>query len=682
MEKQMNVKGSNGNENLGRFRLRQHHQRGLVALRNSLLATALLGISSAALGSQAYGSLNNFDCVNDTGVETHGFEIELDYGHSTDVTYTYDYNHYGIPKISEDTSDPLHPKVFIRYVSAKNPDGTWAAYTAIPAGPINPTQGHQFTDPTVNFGGEHFGVGFTGAPSAVKYSWLIDDGSGNLVNGPPVYISTPSFTYVPAAGGLPAQVIAKVVPPPPPVAPVYQFGKAQWVKEIKTITHNPHKIRLRDLVGDDPGKPQPWANGEQPEVEIEWRLLQTEFGQPKGGKNGELAGAPEGMPGGDEVITRRYEFYKYVGPCDAETGEAMGDTVGPDGQHGIGIVTYADHFDPITGEWVTVTRDMSKFIVVGDFFGTQMAGFDIARPLGLIDHIEDYDVFLPIVKRRLVVPGAAAFTATISQGALPAGLTLNATTGILAGTPKMTGVFNFTVSVTDGSGASANQAYTTTILGPAPRTITLAASPLSGGTTFGAGTFVGGTTRTVKATPRAGYAFLNWTDAGFDVSDTPSYSFVLTDNRSLVANFVKMCAVSTTASPSEAGTTTGDGSYAQGSSVVVTATANLGYAFSNWTVAGVKVSGAASYTFTVRTNRSLTANFVRTYTIAASAGSGGHATGSGTYKEGSTATVKAASRIGYVFVNWTENGIPVSSSATYSFVVSGDRALLANFTKV
>ncbi|MFX8731573.1 hypothetical protein ABTM48_20455, partial [Acinetobacter baumannii] len=86
---------------------------------------------------------NNFDCVNDTGKEAHGFEIEIDYGHTTDITYTYDYNHYGTPKIREDVSDPAHPKVFVRYESDKNPDGTWKAYTAIPSGPISPTMGHQ-----------------------------------------------------------------------------------------------------------------------------------------------------------------------------------------------------------------------------------------------------------------------------------------------------------------------------------------------------------------------------------------------------------------------------------------------------------------------------------------------------------------------------------------------------------
>src|ERR1041385_3348682 len=98
-------------------------------------ALLLLSVTPAAHASIAYGSLNNFDCVNDTGVEAHGFEIELDDVHSTDITYTYDYNHYGVPGITQDNTDPAHPKVFIRYAATWT-GSAWTAYTAIPSGPI------------------------------------------------------------------------------------------------------------------------------------------------------------------------------------------------------------------------------------------------------------------------------------------------------------------------------------------------------------------------------------------------------------------------------------------------------------------------------------------------------------------------------------------------------------------
>jgi len=42
----------------------------------------------------------------------------------------------------------------------------------------------------------------------------------------------------------------------------------------------------------------------------------------------------------------------------------------------------------------------------------------------------------------------------------------------------------------------------------------------------------------------------------------------------------------------------------------------------------------------------------------------------------------ATANLGYGFVNWTENGVPVSTSATYSFTAGSNRTLLARFTLV
>jgi hypothetical protein len=130
-------------------------------LRNLFFGFLGMGLTPfpiSASASQAYGSINNFDVVNDTGVPCHGFEIELDDITSAQITYTYDYNHYSTPIISTDFTDPIHPKTFIRYEARYN-NGGWSAYTTVPTNAISPTAGHQFTDPSVNFGGEHFGVG-------------------------------------------------------------------------------------------------------------------------------------------------------------------------------------------------------------------------------------------------------------------------------------------------------------------------------------------------------------------------------------------------------------------------------------------------------------------------------------------------------------------------------------------
>ena len=647
----------------------------------------LCGAAVPASASQAYGSINNFDCVNDTGKEAHGFEIELDYGHTTDITYTYDYNHYGVPKITEDDTDPAHPKVFVRYQSLKNPDGSWASYTAIPSGPISPTMGHQFTTPAVNFGGEHFGLGFNGNPAAVKYNWLIDNGSGTLVHGPSVYISTPTFSYSAAGNGAAANVVAQVVPPPPEVQPPLQFGVASWVKEIKTTTHNPNKVQLGQLVGDDPGKPQPWANGEPSEVEMEWKVLQTEFAKAAagGGKNGNLAGAPEDLPGGNEVITRRYEFYKYVGPYDAETGEAMGDTVGTDGIHGVGTVTYADHFDNALGEWVTVTVDMSKVVVVGDYVGAQMAGFDVAPNLNMIDHVQDGDPNVAYPNRTVVIAGTSPFTSSITSGHLPPGLSYDTTTGILSGTPTAGGKYTFTIQATDLNNGNVSKSYTINISGVAPVNYTIAtsASPSTAGATTGSGSFASGTSDTVVATAKASYGFVNWTEGGNVASINPSYTFSVTNNRTLVANFGKLFKISTAALPVAGGTTTGDGSYPAGTSQTVVATSSNGYMFDKWMDGATSASTSATYTFPITAARKLTAKFVKSYTLATKANptAGGTTAGDGTYKTGTKVTASATANSGYLFDKWTAGTSSVSTASSYSFVITANRTLTANFVK-
>ena len=63
----------------------------------------------------------------------------------------------------------------------------------------------------MNFGGEHFGAGYNVAVGVVSYNWLVDNGSGALVKGPAVQVSTPIFTYYPPVAGHPAPAQVQVV---------------------------------------------------------------------------------------------------------------------------------------------------------------------------------------------------------------------------------------------------------------------------------------------------------------------------------------------------------------------------------------------------------------------------------------------------------------------------------------
>ena len=59
----------------------------------------------------------------------------------------------------------------------------------------------------------------------------------------------------------------------------------------------------------------------------------------------------------------------------------------------------------------------------------------------------------------------------------------------------------------------------------------------------------------------------------------------------------------------------------------------------------------------------------------------GTVTGAGAYEEGKTATLTATPAEGYKFLNWTVGDSIVSTENPYSFVVTADIALVANFEK-
>ncbi|MEI8205078.1 MAG: carbohydrate binding domain-containing protein, partial [Bacteroidota bacterium] len=67
------------------------------------------------------------------------------------------------------------------------------------------------------------------------------------------------------------------------------------------------------------------------------------------------------------------------------------------------------------------------------------------------------------------------------------------------------------------------------------------------------------------------------------------------------------------------------------------------------------------------------------YVIAATSSGNGTVSGAATYTSGATVSLTATPNSGYIFVDWTEGGSHVSSSANYSFTASTSRTLVANF---
>ena len=172
--------------------------------------------------------------------------------------------------------------------------------------------------------------------------------------------------------------------------------------------------------------------------------------------------------------------------------------------------------------------------------------------------------------------------------------------------------FKFSTGMARFYFSSGDNAFTLLNLSGPVRRVTLSALPAGSGTVSGAGLYPGGLSASAVATPNAGFVFVNWTENGTAVSTLATYNFTPATNRALVANFAPAHTITTGAAPVTGGTTSGDGSYAYGASVTVSATASASYAFVNWTEGGTPVSVAAHYTFTAGADRILTANFVPT----------------------------------------------------------------------
>jgi hypothetical protein len=221
--------------------------------------------------------------------------------------------------------------------------------------------------------------------------------------------------------------------------------------------------------------------------------------------------------------------------------------------------------------------------------------------------------------------------------------------------------------------------------------VNTASNPTNGGTTSGGGRYTPNTVVTVNATPSAGYTFVNWTENGAAITANASYSFTVTSERNLVANFAKVSetgpvTITTSANPTGGGTTTGGGSYAQGATVTVNASPTAGFVFTHWTDNGVQVATTPSYSFTASSSRELVAHFAAatapstvTITTSSTPTNGGTTSGGGTYAQGGSVTVTAVPNSGFSFRDWRENGVVVSTAASYSFTAISNRALVASF---
>jgi hypothetical protein len=310
-----------------------------------VLATA----PTASLATSTFGSLANFDAVNDTGHEAHGFEIDLEGIDKSQINDVFglnrnfgtpspgDVERYGLPTVgdlTDGTGKVIGAKVTYMATYA---GGVWSAGTA--SGVFNTPGESCWTFGNIGYPNvpcDHFGVSTMGSPTRTTYSWLVDAGTPGALTAtnvaiPPVVFAPPPAPAAPVVAVIQAQQVDPIVPQ----------NNAFWVKIVQTTLAE--NVDLSELMGGHNPFENPGVAGlhDTPETEIEWQVLQPGFVD-------EVSKAVDLK--GDPSMVIRYEFFKYLGSFD---GEGLVDP--NPSQTPIGNVL---------NEWV------------GDYVGEQIAGFN------------------------------------------------------------------------------------------------------------------------------------------------------------------------------------------------------------------------------------------------------------------------------------------------------------------
>ncbi len=190
----------------------------------------------------------------------------------------------------------------------------------------------------------------------------------------------------------------------------------------------------------------------------------------------------------------------------------------------------------------------------------------IASPLGLAaGPLTGADSATPYGQIITATGGTGPFTYSVTSGSLPAGLTLNPTTGSLSGMPTGTGS-SFTVTVTDATGTTSSRAYTVpvnadptlpaTTLGSAdngaPVDVTVPVSGGSGPFTYSVtggslppGLTLGSSTGTITGTPTATGSATFTVKATDADGATTTQSYTMPVNAAPVVTTASMPAVDT-----------------------------------------------------------------------------------------------------------------------------------------
>ncbi len=238
--------------------------------------------------------------------------------------------------------------------------------------------------------------------------------------------------------------------------------------------------------------------------------------------------------------------------------------------------------------------------------------------------------------------------------------------------------------------------------GPAPVLLTLKAVPAEAGWVSGAGKHVPETKININAGNNTGFKFSHWTDEeGNTISTTAGFQITTGyESRTLTAHFdfdptnpaepvpgELLVYHLLTVAASEGGNAWGGGKYRYNTNVGLSASANTGYEFENWTnEEGEVVSTSSSFTYTTKTYReTITANFrftppapeepaepVLRHKLTIICSEGGTSSGNQDILAGSGTTLRAYPNSGYVFVGWYVDDVLYSTLRDLPFTMGDE----------
>lgn len=218
----------------------------------------------------------------------------------------------------------------------------------------------------------------------------------------------------------------------------------------------------------------------------------------------------------------------------------------------------------------------------------------------------------------------------------------------------------------------------------------------------------------VAAMPAKGYRFDKWTEDGQPDNKQPIYKLAVTGDRTLTANFIPITTeefgnitVNATSPPHTIsimnsykpiiyfGTAQLSGNNTADFTIVADTCSgtslNMGSACDITVSFAPKAVGAKAATLDMAATSSGQTVFTESYplsgtgvvtsvSLSSSSTLGGTVKLQGNQLWGATVTAVATPNSGYSFTGWRENGTLVSSAASYTFTVTGSRALIAGFS--